>query len=90
MANLQTFTAVQLAKEMKLPPKRLRAIIRKLGNWKHDGRWQFAMADKPKLKKAIVEARRKPAAPKKVAAAKKPRKASRPRVDKEERSPVMH
>jgi hypothetical protein len=54
--KIDMFTAVQLAKEMKLPPKRVRAILRKAGV-KHDGRWKFETGEKAKLKELIRASR---------------------------------
>lgn len=55
---MKMFTAVQLAKEMKLSPKRVRSILRKAG-YEHDGRWKFPVGDKPKMKEAIRNARKR-------------------------------
>lgn len=55
---MKMFTAVQLAKEMKLSPKRVRSILRKAG-YEHDGRWKFPVGDKPKMKEAVRNARRR-------------------------------
>lgn len=55
---MKTFTAVQLAKEMKLPPKRVRSILRKAG-FKHDGRWKFPVEQKAKMKETVRAARRR-------------------------------
>lgn len=55
---MKMFTAVQLAKEMKLSPKRVRSILRKAG-YEHDGRWKFPVGDKPKMKEAVRNARKR-------------------------------
>ena len=55
---MKMFTAVQLAKEMKLSPKRVRSILRKVG-YEHDGRWKFPVGDKPAMKEAIRNARKR-------------------------------
>lgn len=55
---MKMFTAVQLAKEMKLSPKRVRSILRKIG-YEHDGRWKFPVGDKPKMKEAVRNARKR-------------------------------
>jgi hypothetical protein len=64
-------TAAQIAQEMSLPPKRVRAILRKL-EMSHDGRWSWPVSEKAKIKQAIKDARKRPvkakaAAPKKAA-----------------------
>lgn len=55
---MKMFTAVSLAKEMKLPPKRVRAILRQAG-LQHDGRWKFPVDQKARLKETIRNARRR-------------------------------
>lgn len=82
------FTAVQLAKEMKLPPKRVRAILRK-ASMTHDGRWRFPMGEKAKLKEVVRNARKK-ATVKREASAKVARKAPKARKQAEDARPSMH
>jgi hypothetical protein len=76
-------TAVQIAKEMKLPPKRVRSILRQAG-MKHDGRWRFEAAQKTKIKDIVRNARKKAsvARPKRKAAAAKV--ARRPKAESAE------
>jgi hypothetical protein len=62
-------TAAQIAQEMSLPPKRVRAILRKL-EMSHDGRWRWPVAEKAQVKQAIKDARKRPV---KAKAAPKPK-----------------
>lgn len=54
-------TAADIANEMSLPPKRVRAILRKLA-YEHDGRWKWPVSEKAAIKAAIKESRRRPKA----------------------------
>lgn len=56
--EMKTFTAVQLAREMKLTPKRVRSILRKEG-YSNKGRWVFPLSDKMKMKEQIRNARKR-------------------------------
>lgn len=76
MAKAKSVTAADLAREMDLPPKRVRAILRTLG-YQHDGRWAFPVGEKAAIKAAIKESRRRPKA--KAVAAPKKQAAKRPR-----------
>lgn len=71
---MKMFTAVQLAKEMKLSPKRVRSILRKAG-YEHDGRWKFPTDEKAEMKETIRAARKR-ATRKAPVATKSPRKAT--------------
>jgi hypothetical protein len=53
-------TAVQIAKEMRLPPKRVRAILRSRGVSKAGGRWEFPSEQRGELKRLIRSVQRKP------------------------------
>ena len=70
---MKMVTAVQIAKEMKLTPKRVRSILRKQG-MEHDGRWKFPASDKEKLKATIRAARKRATRKTPVAAKPAPRK----------------
>lgn len=54
---MKMFTAVQLAKEMKIPPKRIRAILRK-AKVEHGGRWKWPVAEKKKIVELVKAGRR--------------------------------
>lgn len=54
-------TAIQIAKEMRLPPKRVRSILRSRGIEKAGGRWEFPVSQKGDIKKLIRSVQRKPA-----------------------------
>ena len=73
-------TAVQLAKEMKLPPKRVRAILRQSG-MEHDGRWKFPSDQKTKLKEVIRSSRKRANVAKAKAPAKKAGAKRKPTVE---------
>lgn len=53
-------TANQIAREMRLPPKRVRAILRSRGVMKVGGRWEFPQEVKADIKKLIRTVQRKP------------------------------
>jgi len=55
---MRTITAIQIAREMKLPEKRVRAILRDRGFTKDGGRWVFAVSQKSEIKSVIRAARR--------------------------------
>lgn len=56
---MKTFTAPQLAREMKLPPKRVRAILRQNGIKRPGGRWEFPMSEKARFKAMVRGARKR-------------------------------
>lgn len=59
----KTFTATQLASDMNLNPKKVRAILRKAGYQRPGTRWTFDNSEKSRIRAVIREATKKASQP---------------------------
>lgn len=52
----KTFTATQIATELNLNPKKVRAILRKAGFQRNGTRWTFDVSERAKVRQTIRDA----------------------------------
>lgn len=59
MAKKDHVTAAEIAREMKLSPKRVRAVLRAAGYVREGTRWHFPAGDKGLIKKLVRDSRKR-------------------------------